>query len=163
MKAFCMLAFFTVHGSVTAAKQTGPEVGKASPNLIGRTLDGKMYRLSSDKSGPKVINFFWVSCKPCRTELPELAQMEKDNPKVKFISVHTIDEKPEAVQKFINGLEDAPSNIVLTNGGVQENFQYIGLPHTIVLDRNNVVLLSLSGYTKTNTSRLHKILHKISK
>jgi len=149
--------------AVYAAEGGGPEVGQISPNLIGRTLDDKSYRLKSDKGSPKVINFFWVSCEPCRQEMPELAQLEKQYTGVKFISVHTQEENPENVAKFVKSLLGAPSNIVLTSGGLQKTFQYLGLPHTIVLDSDNVVLMNLSGYTPDNTQRLIKALQELTR
>lgn len=149
--------------AVDAATDSGPESGQPVPNLIGRTLDDKLYRLKSDRGSTKVINFFWVGCKPCRQEMPELAKLEQQYAGVKFISVHTQDEKPEAVVKFVKSLAGAPSSIVLTSGGVQETFQYRGLPHTILLDSNNVVLMNLSGYTPENMQRLVNALQQLSK
>lgn len=146
-----------------AAEKNGPEIGQPAPNLIGRTLDEKSYRLKSDKGMPKVINFFSVTCKPCRQEMPELAQLEKEYPGIKFISVHTQEEKPETVASFVKSLPGAPSIIVLTSGGLQETFNYMGLPHTLVLDSNNIVLMNLSGYTPDNTQRLIKELQELTK
>ena len=141
----------------------GPEVGQPAPNLVGHTLDDQIYRLKSDKGSPKVINFFWVSCKPCRQEMPELAKLEKQYAGVKFISVHTQPDNPENVAKFVKSLSGAPSNIVLTSGGLQDTFHYLGLPHTIVLDSDNVVLMNLVGYTPDNMRRLGKVLHELTK
>lgn len=149
--------------AVCAAQESGPEIGQPSPNFIGRTLDDKLYRLKNDTGSPKVVNFFWVNCKPCRQEMPELAQLEKHYTGVKFISVHTQDEKPENVVKFVKALQGAPSNIVLTTGGIQETFQYLGLPHTILLDSNNVVLMNFTGYTPDNMQRLNKALQQLAK
>ena len=149
--------------AVCAAEGSGPEVGQPSPNLIGRTLNDTPYRLKSDKGSPKVINFFSVTCKPCRQEMPELAKLEKQYAGVKFISVHTQEAQPEAVEKFVKALPSAPSTIVLTSGGVQETFHYLGLPHTIVLDSNNVVLMNLVGYTPDNMRRLSKALQDLTK
>ncbi len=146
-----------------AAKGYGPEIGQPSPNLIGRTLDDRIYRLRNDKGSPKVINFFWVECKPCRQEMPELGRLEKKYTSVKFISVHAQQDQPENVRKFLDSLAGAPSNIVLTSGGVQEIFHYPGLPHTVVLDGNNVVLMNLSGYTPDNMHRLTRVLQRLTK
>ena len=148
---------------VYAANSNGPEVGQPAPNIIGRTLDDQSYRLKSDKGSPKVINFFWVGCKPCRQEMPELAKLENQYKGVKFISVHTLAEQPENVSKFVKSLVGAPSNIVQTTGGIQETFQYQGLPHTMLLDSENVVLMNLSGYTPENMQRLSKALQQLPK
>jgi thiol-disulfide isomerase/thioredoxin len=157
----CILLLLLFPLLAAAEKTSGPPVGETAPNLIGRTLDDQTYRLKVDKGKPKVINFFWVECKPCVQEMPELAKLEKQYTGVKFISVHTRDESHATVLKFIESLPAAPSNIVLTSGGVQQTFQYRGLPHTIVLDSNNVVLLNLSGYTAANMQRLVKALQAI--
>lgn len=141
----------------------GPAVGKPSPSILGRTLDEKYYRLKQDVGQPKVINFFWVNCIPCKKEMPELAILEKQYKGVKFISVHTEDEKIETIVKFLKALPGAPSNIVMTSGGVKEAFKYYGLPHTILLDSDNVVLMNLSGYSHENMRRLAGALQQISK
>lgn len=141
----------------------GPKVGQVSPGILGRTLDDQYYRLKQDTGKPKVINFFWVNCIPCKKEMPELAVMEKQYKGVKFISVHTEDEKIETIVKFLKALPGAPSNIILTPGGTKEAFKYNGLPHTIVLDSDNVVLMNLSGYTRENMRRLASALQQINK
>lgn len=162
MKKFIWAALLLASPAAMSAT-IGPEVGQPAPNLVGHTLDDQIYRLKSDKGSPKVINFFWVSCKPCRQEMPELAKLEKQYAGVKFISVHTQPDNPENVAKFVKSLSGAPSNIVLTSGGLQDTFHYLGLPHTIVLDSDNVVLMNLVGYTPDNMRRLGKILHELTK
>lgn len=141
----------------------GPAVGQPAPNFIGRTLGDDSYRLKGDKGRPKVINFFALTCKPCRQEMPELGKLEKQYPGVKFISVNTQDDKPEAVAKFIKSLSGAPSHVVLTSGGMQETFHYLGLPHTLLLDSDNVVLMNLVGFTPANMKLLHKALAEMDK
>ena len=148
--------------AISAETGGGPAVGQPSPSILGRTLDDKYYRLKHDTGKPKVINFFWVNCIPCKKEMPELAILEKQYKGVKFISVHTEEEKTETVVKFLKALPGAPSNIVMTSGGVKEAFKYYGLPHTIVLDADNVVLMNLSGYTPENMNRLSGALQQMS-
>jgi thiol-disulfide isomerase/thioredoxin len=148
---------------VQAEEGTGPQVGKPVPNLIGRTLGDEPYLLKKDKGSPKVINFFAVSCKPCRVEMPELAKFERRFKGVKFISVHALNENPAIVAKFVKSLSDAPSNIILTEGGLEQPFNFIGLPHTLVLDSNNIVLMNLVGYTRENMLDLGSQLGKMEK
>jgi len=148
---------------VTAGSQSGPQIGFTSPNIIGHLLDDTPYRLKNDTGAPKVINFFWVGCKPCRKEMPELAMFEKRFKTVKFIAVHTQSEPAENIVKFIKSLKGAPSTVVQTSGGIQENFKFPGLPHTVLLDKSNVVMLNLSGYTPENMSQLNKALVELTK
>lgn len=158
-----IVMFLSLSFTAQAGEGDGPQVGKLVPNLIGRTLDDKPYLLRKDIGTPKVVNLFAVTCKPCRVEMPELAKYEKRFKGVKFIAVHALDENPANVEKFVKSLADAPSNIVLTEGGLQETFNYLGLPHTIVLDSNNIVVMNLVGYTRENMLNLASQLQKMSK
>lgn len=162
-RLFAMVLLLILSNFVQAEEGTGPQVGKLVPNLIGRTLDDKPYLLRKDIGTPKVINFFAVTCKPCRVEMPELAKYERRFKGVKFVAVHALDENPAIVEKFVKSLVDAPSNIVLTEGGLQDSFNYLGLPHTIVLDKNNIVLMNLVGYTQENMLDLADQLDKMVK
>ncbi len=162
-KLLCAALLALLPLAVHAEEEIGPETGQPSPNLIGRTLkNDQPYRLNTDQGNPKVINFFWIECKPCREEMPELAQLEKQYANIKFIAVHTQKETPDNIRKFIGKLPGAPSNIVLTSGGIQETFRYLGLPHTVVLDSNNIVLLNLVGYTPDNLRLLKKTLQQLA-
>jgi len=163
-----LLLLVAAPAAFAANDGSGPEVGNEVPLLNGYTLEGESYRLRSDKGSTKVINFFWVGCHPCREEMPELAKLEKQFKSVKFISVHTTlyehTEEPENVAKFIKSLKAAPSNIVLTTSGELGNdFNIKGLPHTMILDENNNVLLNIAGYNKNNMQILAKALHRITK
>jgi len=158
-----MVLFLSISFSVRADDGNVPAVGKQVPDLIGRTLDDKPYLLKKDKGTPKVISFFSVTCKPCRAELPEMAKFERRFKGTKFVAVHAEDENPAIVAKFIKSLSDAPSNIVLTEGGLEKTFNPQGLPHTIVLDSNNVVLMNLVGYTQEDMLDLSKQLQKMEK
>jgi thiol-disulfide isomerase/thioredoxin len=160
-----LTASFAVHA---APDGTGPEIGQPAPKLYGRTLDDELYSLKTDTGQTKVINFFWVECHPCRDEMPELARLEKEYKNVKFISVHTSlakkAEELESVSKFVKSLKGAPSNIVVTkNKELGTEFNIVGLPHTMILDENNIVLMNISGYDKKNMKRLVDALQKITK
>ncbi|KAF0201914.1 MAG: alkyl hydroperoxide reductase/thiol specific antioxidant/Mal [Gallionellaceae bacterium] len=163
VKGFIGVMLLVLSFGAGAKEGAGPEVGQPSPNIMGRTLDDNSYRLKSDKGQAKVINFFSVTCVPCRKEMPELASLEKQYKEVKFISVHTEEVKAEVVAEFVKKLPGAPSNIVLTSGGLKEAFHFLGLPHTIVLDSDNIVLMNLVGYTPDNMQRLRKKLQLLTK
>jgi thiol-disulfide isomerase/thioredoxin len=163
LKVVALVCLCFASNTAVIAQTVGPVTGLEAPKLTGRSLDETTYRLLSDKTSPKLLNFFWVECVPCREELPELAKLEHLYPKVKFISVHASGESTEVVSQFIKKLAGAPSNIVLTHPDVKKFYQIEGLPHTILLDRNNVVVANIVGYTPDNMKLLKKILDELSK
>lgn len=152
----------TLEASLVLA-ENGPVIGAEAPKLIARSLEDKLYLLSHDKESPKVMNFFWVQCVPCKAEMPELAKLEKAYPKVEFISVHASSESMEEVSKFIQGLPAAPSRIVVTQSAARDAFNVKGLPHTIIMSQKNIVLGNLVGYTPQNMAALKKMLEELSK
>jgi thiol-disulfide isomerase/thioredoxin len=165
MKTFnkMIFYFFTLLLSMcaTAEPLNGPDIGQPMPSLLGRTLDDRLFSLRKEIGQPKVINFFWVECVPCKKEMPELASLEKKYSGVKFIAVHTQNEKKEVVEQFVRSLSAAPSNIVLTQGGMQERFGYLGLPHTVIVNSENIVVKNLVGYTPENMKLLAESLNQL--
>lgn len=158
--SFIVVFFTFVNLSYGAdrAGGAGPKLGTEAPDFIGRTVEGKLFKLSRNKEQPKVINFFWVYCEPCKKEMPELAVLEQKYANVKFISVHTEDNDGDKVEEFLSKLSGYPSNIVLSGKKIKDSYKYPGLPHTIVLDKDNKVLLNLVGYTHENIVRLEEVL-----
>ena len=138
----------------------GLPIGSKSPDITGETIDGKLFELNNEIGKPKVVNFFSIYCGPCIKELPELAGIQRYHPKVDFIAVHTIDIKKEKVAAFIERLPGAPSRVVLANEKVKKSFRYFGLPHTVVLDKNNIVRMTLSGYAEGNVRMLERFLNR---
>lgn len=151
---FLCLFLVDVAESISA----GPVKGTIAPDFVGRTIEGKLYKLSRDKGEAKVVNFFWVYCEPCKKEMPELAGLEKKYPKFKFISVHTYDSDGEKVEEFLKVLPSHPSNIVLAGNRIKGDYKYPGLPHTVVMDKDNKVLFNLVGFSKGNMVKLEELL-----
>jgi cytochrome c biogenesis protein CcmG, thiol:disulfide interchange protein DsbE len=134
------------------------EIGDRIPPLLGRTLDGKLYRLEPGQ--PMVINFFWVECAPCVQELPELARLAQRTPNVTFIAVHVEEAEIATVRDFIARLRAAPPTIVVGSPRIKENYAIAGLPYTLLVDRHGVVQLRLQGYSKAGIAQLQSALKR---
>jgi len=140
----------------TVAVAEGLPVGTPAPNIVGRTVVGSMFIMAKQKAGPKVINFFWVKCIPCKKELPEMARMEKEYPKVQFVAVHA-DSNPESeVAAFLAALPAHPATIVLAGRKMMALYNFTGFPHTVVLDSNNVITHVISGFTEDNMAKVEQ-------
>lgn len=136
------------------------DVGNEAPEITGKLLQGGRFKLSNLRDKPVVLNFFWVNCIPCRTELPELAAMEKENPAVRFIAVHVEDDPDEAVAEFIQKLPAAPKTVVLAKHRTQTNYGTKSLPETHLLDQTGVIVQTLNGYSATTIQALKDWLRK---
>jgi len=153
-----LFLIFTASVVASAQGEEGLSVGETAPNLIGRLTTGGFFRLNSVDAKLKVINFWWIKCKPCKKELPEIAELEKKFPAVKFFAVHTVELPRETIVEFINSLPKGPSNVVMGNSKMLELFRFQSLPHTVVLDGKNRVMLVITGYTENNMKKLEKFI-----
>jgi thiol-disulfide isomerase/thioredoxin len=141
--------------------------GDVAPQFIGRSLDQKVFALSQLGAGPKVLNFFWVQCVPCREELPHLATLERQYPKVGFVAVHA-EPDPDtgsgyelaAVQKFAASLSAHPRTVVLASELVKQQYGIPGLPFSLLLGADNRVEGVLKGYNETTRRQLQDWLQK---
>jgi thiol-disulfide isomerase/thioredoxin len=140
------------------AADEGLSLGSVAPNIIGRTVDGKIFRLNKLDAKLKVVNFWWVKCIPCKKEMPELAELEKKYPDVEFVSVHTSSNDEKGIQAFLDALSAHPTTIVKSTKKVMEMFKFASLPHTVVLDKNNKVVLVLVGFSEKTMEKLNKVL-----
>jgi serine/threonine-protein kinase len=140
----------------------GLKVGVTAPNIMGRTLGGKIYRLYKSEAKLKVLNFWWVRSLTSKTEMQQLAKLEKQYPGVEFISVHSVSVSREKIIAFLEVLSGSPSVIVMGNKKVQQLYKFQTIPHTVVLDNENRVLLAITGYTSENMKQLEEIIKPTS-
>lgn len=135
---------------------------KPAPEIMGKTLEGGLFKLSSLRGQPVVLNFFSVTCIPCREEMPELAAKAQTYGKVRFVSVHVDDHEPATVAEFVKKLKAAPPTIVLASQRVQQVYRTDkrGLPETHLIDRQGRIVQTLNGYNPTTMGALKDWLDK---
>ena len=134
-------------------------IGEDAPEIYGRKLSKQLFKLSTYSGNIRVVNFFSVHCKPCKKELPELAEMENHFPHVVFIAVHLGDESMEKVNQFLYGLSGSPKLVVCSSLAVKTDYGFMGFPHSVIIDDNNHIRAIIPGY---NTNLIKKTLQELS-
>ena len=159
LKKISIIFFFIL--LITPFFAFGFQAGDQTPNIFGRTIKGQLFKLSSLKGTPVVISFFSVKCKPCKKELPEIANFEKQFKDIKFVAVSVDDTSVINIKKFIKKLHASPKTIVMASLIVKKDFKIYGLPHTIIVDSNGFFYKQIKGYSKNNMKILKKWILKI--
>ncbi len=136
----------------------GLAVGTPAPSFMGRTMEDKVFILSKQEARPKVLNFFWVKCIPCKKELPEMARMEKEHPNVQFVAVHCDSNPRSEVVEFLAALPGHPATVVMAGRKLMELYNFTGYPHTVLMDSNNVITHVLSGFTEDNMTKVEQAI-----
>ncbi|MGL4340065.1 MAG: TlpA family protein disulfide reductase [Rhodoglobus sp.] len=126
------------------------ERGKAI-EFRGRSSTGETISSSDFAGSVHVINFWYASCPPCRSEAPDLRTLSEQYAEVPFIGVNTFD-SDDAVAVFERKYGIAyPSIVDARTASVQLAFASAGVvapkavPTTIVIDRAGRVAARISG------------------
>jgi peroxiredoxin len=113
------------------------ENGKAVKPFTLKDINLKKVNLSDFRGKVVILNFFATWCPPCRTEIPELVKIFKENKEkglvVVGISLDT-DGPVQLVQRFVRDMK-IPYPVLLGNMDLAESYTISGVPTTFILTR----------------------------
>ncbi|GAA5096254.1 TlpA disulfide reductase family protein [Bartonella acomydis] len=122
-------------------------------NLSFKDLQGKDHKLSEFSGKPILINLWAIWCAPCRTEMPELAQLKRELGGKNFDVIAINTDKtasPEKIQQFLQNVDadnldyyrDETMNIF---NDIRKQGLALGLPITLLIDKNGHLIASYNG------------------
>ncbi len=81
--------------------------GAIAPDFDLRDLDGQAVRLHGLRGKPVLINFWYTTCVPCRTEMPELSRAYEQYRAegLQVLAINGQDEQAPAVRAFAHSLD----------------------------------------------------------
>ena len=105
------------------------------------TLDGKVVK-SSELAGKVVLVNFWATwCGPCKEEMPSLARLQKQLDSTQFaLLTVTTDLQRQGIAHFLSQLGVSLPVLFDENQEVSRSFMVRGLPTTIVIDRDGMLV-----------------------
>ena len=121
-------------------------VGNKLTNINLKSFDDNKIYTSEDiqKSRYTLINFWASWCAPCRIEHPYLMQLSKEK-NLKILGVNFKDKKINA-SKFLNELGNPYYYMAKDTSGKQSvNFGIYGIPESILIDNETIVLKKFVG------------------
>jgi thiol-disulfide isomerase/thioredoxin len=110
------------------------------------TLDGHRVK-SEDVAGKVVLINFWASwCEPCREEMPALDALRRGIAHDDFLFLtFNEDVRLAPAKRFLEQFgSDFP--VALGHGDLRGKYHYVGLPFTVLLDRQGRVVTRWIGY-----------------
>lgn len=126
-------------------------LGDAMPDFTVTDQDGNSYTLSKllQEKDAVVLNFWFMSCNPCKTEFPHLqAAYESYSDKVAVLALNCVDSDDAAIAKF---REDNGYSFVMMKADVRwcEMFDVNAFPMTVVIDRYGEIAYMHTGAMDT--------------
>ncbi|MGI8467213.1 MAG: peroxiredoxin family protein, partial [Pyrinomonadaceae bacterium] len=121
-------------------------VGKLPPDFSFKTMDDKEISLIQQREKLTVLNFWYVGCKPCLTEIPafnKIVEKYKNNKDVEFFAVTFIaSEDADGMTNLKSFLEKNRFDfqISIATKSVLDAFKINMYPQTIVLDKKGKII-----------------------
>ncbi|MDB5243713.1 MAG: hypothetical protein JWP57_4339 [Spirosoma sp.] len=113
--------------------------GQKAPLLPFKTLSGESYDAASLAGKIVVVNFWFMSCAPCRAEMPALNKLVEayKGKNVVFIGFST--DKADRLQPAFFEQNRFDFKVVAGALGLANSFQVMGYPTTYVIDQGGVI------------------------
>jgi cytochrome c biogenesis protein CcmG, thiol:disulfide interchange protein DsbE len=131
-------------GVITFVQLTRPRepvtVGQVAPEIVGTTLDGAPFRLSSLRGRPVIINFWGPSCVPCRDEFPLFLAKLTEHAGDGLAIVGILTDDPEApARDFIAEYGATWPTVVDPDKSIKDRYRVAARPQSYFIDRDGVV------------------------
>lgn len=122
------------------ASTGGIKVGQPVPNIVGTTLDGAPFDLSTLRGRPVVVNFWGPSCVPCRDEFPLFKQA---------LSMHAADgiavvgvlfqDPPDPARDFVAEFGATWPTVLDPDKTAAGAYRVVARPQTYFVDRDGIL------------------------
>jgi len=115
-------------------------VGDPAPPIVGTTLDGDAFDLSSLRGRPVVVNFWGPSCIPCREEFPLFLEKLEQHAADDMVIVGVLTDDPvEPAVDFVAEFGATWDTVVDPGESIKRAYRVVGRPFSWFVDRGGVV------------------------
>lgn len=162
-KLFLLLSF----ALFSAASAQVLDNKRPLPPVDLKSLDGAIISTSSFDNGdaPIVISFWATWCKPCVTELTNIAEVYEEWQKetgVKIIAISIDDARNQTkVAPFVNGKGWEYEVYLDPNADLKRAMNVNLVPHTFLLDKDNQIVWQHNSYAEGDEEHLFELIKKL--
>ncbi|HSJ59188.1 MAG TPA: TlpA disulfide reductase family protein [Anaerolineae bacterium] len=118
----------------------GIDEGDRATDFALTTLDGDQVSLDDYLGSAVLLNFWATWCAPCEAEVPDLEAAYRAHQADGLVILGvSVQEKPESVRPFVENYDVTYPILLDTDGKVMNTYRPLGLPTTIVIDREGII------------------------
>jgi len=147
-------------GRMGAEQEESPLVGTQAIDFDVTDIKGKKYKLSELNGKVVALNFWFVECKPCIMEMPELNELVEEfkGKEVVFLAIAVNDQKQ--LKKFLK-TTDFNYKVISSGQSVSDSYRIKGFPTNIIIDQNGLIQYASTGIGPNNKANLLKQINKL--
>ncbi len=140
------------------------DTAKPVPDTAFQSEDGADISLADYRGQIALVNFWATWCAPCRHEMPMLSdlQAELGGDDFQVVTIATGRNAPAAMKKFFDeiGVDNLPLHTD-ARMGLSRQMGVLGLPVTVLLDRDGNEIARLQGDADWSSDSAKKILEAL--
>ncbi|HYN70396.1 MAG TPA: TlpA disulfide reductase family protein [Candidatus Eisenbacteria bacterium] len=125
---------------VAPGEQSGIARGQPAPAIVGLTLDGAPFDLSTLRGHPVIVNFWGPGCAPCRDEFPmfkaKLAEHATDG--LAIVGVLMFD-APAPARDFIAQYGATWPTVDDPGAAIRTKYRVVARPQSYFIDRAGIL------------------------
>lgn len=132
--------------------------GRRFSPFAEKDLEGQAYKIKELVGKVVVINFWFINCPPCRTEIPELNEMVAHyagNKDVVFLAI-ALDGAWE-LEQFLKGMP-FHYKIIADGRNLARNYNVTSFPTHVVIDREGLVKFHTAGLARNTVYWIQKMV-----
>lgn len=125
-------------------------------------MEGNPVKLSDMKGSVVAINFWFIGCKPCIMEMPELNEIvhKFEDKGVKFVAIAT--DKKASLEKFAQR-KQFDYDVVPDGKALTKLYEISGYPTHCIVDQDGKIAYFKSAYSPQTASELESTIEKLLK
>jgi len=128
-----------------AESPIGLKRGQTAPDFMLIDVNGNQVKLSSLRGKPVLLNFWSISCPPCRYEMPEIeAAYQKYRSQAAFIGIAPADSAAD-VREFARARGYSWTFVTDPTNAVSFDYQVMYFPTTYFIDADGKVSSAIVG------------------
>jgi len=141
-------------------KIAAPQLNQPAPHFEVKDLKGNTSKLEDLKGKVIVLNFWFVECKPCVSEIPELNELVIEFQKEGVVFMALGLNKAEEMKKF---LKKTPFNYQVVPDAIEVATQFgvDGFPTSVVIDQNGLIRYISLGVGPQNKEKLAEAIRSL--
>ena len=131
---------------LNACSESGPRIASAAPDLSLRDMQGNTVQLSSYKGKVIILDFFATTCPPCREEIPDFVELQKQYADKGFVMIGVSLSGIGDVKPFAERLGMNYTVLIATRSAIEAYGPIRAIPLTYVIGKDFNIAKKYIGF-----------------